>query len=322
MTTIAGERQPMTDERVRFSVIIPTFQRRDVVVATVRALARQSYPHGFEVVVVVDGSTDGTADALRSLVLPFGLRVLEQPNRGSAAARNAGANAARGDLLLFLDDDMEAHPDLLLEHERSHEAGAGAVMGDIPLHPESPRGLLAERVRIWTEDRANRLRASGRVVALDDMLTGQLSVGRALFERLAGFDTAFHQQVTSGNADTDFGCRLLETGAEVVFNPVAVSWQRYVVTPRSYLRRFREVGRADVRFVRKHPGEFDKIFTARKLSERRWWMLRPQGFVLRWAAILLARSGRTDRRAMRWFAKARWCEYWLGVADAGGIPQR
>ncbi|HWO84528.1 MAG TPA: glycosyltransferase, partial [Solirubrobacterales bacterium] len=116
----------------RFSVVIPTYQRRQTVVRSVTALAGQTCSD-FEVVVAVDGSSDGTADALRGLETSFPLRVLEQPNRGRAAAVNAGAAAAGGELILFLDDDMRADPRLLEEHERSHREGADVVMGDLPL---------------------------------------------------------------------------------------------------------------------------------------------------------------------------------------------
>ena len=104
----------------RFSVVIPTYQRRDVVVSSVRALAGQEGAPPFEVVVVVDGSDDGSAEVLRALETPFPLSVVGQPNAGRPAACNRGASAAVGELLLFLDDDMEAHPCLLAEHERSH----------------------------------------------------------------------------------------------------------------------------------------------------------------------------------------------------------
>jgi glycosyltransferase involved in cell wall biosynthesis len=310
------------DRDPRFSVIIPTYQRRDLIVSTVMALAGQRFAGTFETIVVVDGATDGTAEALRVLQPPFPLTIIEQDNMGSAAARNRGAIRARGEFLLFLDDDMEAHPDLLAEHEASHRAGAAAVMGHIPIHPQSPPGLLTVRVGIWAEDRAKRLSQPGATPGLEDMLTGQLSLRRDLFERLAGFDIGFRQQVTSGNADTDFGCRLLESGCAVVFNPRAISWQTYIVTPRSYLRRFREVGRADVRFVKKHPEQFDQIFTARKLGARRRWMIPPVALAVRGVAVRLVTRGRTDERTVRWFTRARWCEYWLGVREAGGIPRR
>jgi glycosyltransferase involved in cell wall biosynthesis len=302
-------------------VIIPTFRRRDLVAANVATLTRQEFDGRFEVIVVVDGSTDGTAEALRALKVPFPLIVAEQPNRGSAAARNHGAALARGDLLLFLDDDMEAHPKLLTEHDRSHRAGAAAVMGHIPAHPETTAGLLAKGVKRWAENRAKRLGGPGAQLTLEDMLTGQLSVRRELFERLSGFDTRFRQQVTSGNADMDFGCRLLNSGCQVVFNPQAISWQKYIVAPRQYLRQWYEVGRADVWFVRKHPDRWAVIFTPKKLAQRRLWMIPPVGAVLRWVILMRAEQGRTDARTARWFKRVRWYEYWRGVAEAGGIPE-
>ena len=63
-----------------FSVIVPTYQRRDVAAAAVEALCRLDYPGSVELVVVVDGSTDGSADALRAIACPFPVHVVEQPN--------------------------------------------------------------------------------------------------------------------------------------------------------------------------------------------------------------------------------------------------
>src|SRR6266498_523051 len=89
----------------RFSVVIPTYQRRDLVVRSVWSLAHQEFVGDFEVIVVVDGSHDGSAEALRQLTPlapPFPLTVLEQSNQGAASARNRGAAAACGEILLFL----------------------------------------------------------------------------------------------------------------------------------------------------------------------------------------------------------------------------
>jgi len=135
-------------ERPRFSVVIPTHQRRDRVVHNVEALARQDLA-SFEVVVVVDGGSDGTAAALRALDPPFPLTILEQENSGAAEARNAGARSAGGEILLFLDDDMEADPAMLAEHDRGHRQGADLVVGDMPLHPDSPANLLSWGVGFW-----------------------------------------------------------------------------------------------------------------------------------------------------------------------------
>src|SRR5204863_6731215 len=175
----------------RFSVVIPTYQRRDVVVSSVRALATQEDAPPFEAVVVVDGSVDGTAEALRGVATPFPLSVVEQPNAGRPAACNRGAAAASGELLLFLDDDMEAHPRLLAEHDRSHREGADAVIGHLPLHPDSSPGFLAEAVGTWAEQRLQALRQRGGRVELGDFVTGQMSVRRDAFMGIGGFDTYF-----------------------------------------------------------------------------------------------------------------------------------
>ena len=150
-----------TARRPRMSVIVPTYERRELVVEAVGALARQSFDHPFEVIVVVDGSRDGTAEALQRTTWPFPLRVIEQANQGAARARNGGAAEADGEILLFLDDDMTADSRLLAEHDRSHREGAEVVLGHMPLHPDSPSGFLRPGVEHWAEERGTA-RAAGR----------------------------------------------------------------------------------------------------------------------------------------------------------------
>jgi glycosyltransferase involved in cell wall biosynthesis len=84
------------------SVVIPTYNRRALVEEAIRSALDQT-AGAAEVVVIDDGSTDGTAEALRSFAGP--IRVLHQPNRGVASARNLGIREARGELIAFLDSD-------------------------------------------------------------------------------------------------------------------------------------------------------------------------------------------------------------------------
>ena len=304
----------------RFSVVVPTFQRRDVVVASVAAFGAQDFGEPFEVVVVVDGSTDGTADALRALSPPFPLAVVEQENRGPAAARNRGAEEARGEFLLFLDDDMEPHPRLLSEHDRSHLEGADVVVGHIPLHAESPPSFLGDAVGAWAERRANQLSAPESRLGLHELLSGQMSLRRDLFRQIGGFDTDFTRGGSFGNEDLEFGHRLAQAGRHVVFNPDAVSWQRYVVTPRHYLRQWRQAGQADVLLARKHPDQLNVIFHRRERPVDRWlyrWLRAPI------RATILRLVGMTSRPlVVRWFFRVRNLEYFRGIRDAGGIPVR
>jgi glycosyltransferase involved in cell wall biosynthesis len=126
------------------SVVVSTFNRRDVVLRTVGTLLQQDIPTSeYEIIVVVDGSRDGTAEALRGLPLSGRVRVVEQENRGLAGARNTGMRAATGELLVFLDDDMTCVPALLREHVAAH-AGQKDVagLGAIYVAPDNPRNIL------------------------------------------------------------------------------------------------------------------------------------------------------------------------------------
>src|SRR5207248_7732723 len=98
----------------------------------------------YEVVVVDDGSTDGTMDYLHSVSAGCGLEVIGQEPRGPAAARNAGIAAAGGDLVLFLDDDIRCDRGLVAEHVRGHAHEPGVLVhGPIFLAPERPATLAA-----------------------------------------------------------------------------------------------------------------------------------------------------------------------------------
>ena len=91
------------------SVVIPTFNRARQVQAALKSVLAQTYPE-FEAIVVDDGSTDGTGEALQQLISPQGgngkqIRYFFQPNQGQSAARNKGIDEARGEWIAFLDSD-------------------------------------------------------------------------------------------------------------------------------------------------------------------------------------------------------------------------
>ena len=103
------------------SVVIPTHNRRHPVCRTLESLARQTCaPERFEVIVAANACSDGTVDCVRGLTLPYTLRALDLPAPGASAARNAGAEAARGALIIFLDDDIDVAPGLVAAHLRAH----------------------------------------------------------------------------------------------------------------------------------------------------------------------------------------------------------
>ena len=317
-------------QRPAFSIVVPTFQRRDVVCDALRAIGRITYAGDVEVIVVVDGSTDGTAAALEQVACPFPTRIIVQANAGAAQARNHGASLATGEILLFLDDDMICDPDILEQHAMTYAQGGDAVLGDIPLDSEAVPGFLSKAVGDWARERSERL-AAGGALTLFDLLTGQLSIRRTVFDDIGGFDGRFTLDGSFGNEDLDLGTRLLERFS-VRFNPRAISYQRYVVSPRANMKQWFQAGQADVAFARKHSERASELFDLHGFSSRLTrYVLMPLARVpllpsaLAGLATALAEgaSGKVrllDRAIVKFFFMARNVLYWSGVHSSGGVP--
>jgi glycosyltransferase involved in cell wall biosynthesis len=114
--------------RPTVSVIIPTYNRKDLLHNTLNSLAQQTYSiDNFEVIVVDDGSTDGTA-TIAAEAFPFILRYFWQSNQGDAAARNLGARQSQAEILVFLDDDILVEADYLTHLIRAHDIGQNQIV--------------------------------------------------------------------------------------------------------------------------------------------------------------------------------------------------
>src|SRR5207248_8359477 len=119
---------------------------------------------------------------------------------------------------------------------------------------------------------------------------------RDLFLQLGGFDTYFERPY--GGEDVDLGRRLAKAGYQAGFNADAISWQRYVITPRQLLRQWRYFGRGAVLLARKHPDQIDQIFRGWRRGRR------VDRFVLRWlrlslrALVLLCLAVRRESRVV------------------------
>lgn len=232
------------------SVIIPTHNRRSVLLETLDCLGLQSYPSdAFEVIVVADGCMDGTIEALRVSRTPFHLRVLEQSNGGPGAARNAGAAAASGHVLIFLDDDIQVEPGFVEAHVKVHCDRANRVgIGYLPPDLRDQTGYFRLELWQWWQDMFDRMRQPGHRFAYIDLLSGNFSLTADLFDRMHGFDATLRV-----HEDYELGARLLKAGVEIVFVADAVGWHGETADiSRALVRKFGE-GKADVQLGRLHP---------------------------------------------------------------------
>ena len=313
------------------SVVIPTYQRRSSVLRALDALGAQTLPPAvFEVVAVIDGSTDGTADAVRQLDPPYRLVAVEQANRGRASACNAGIRRARGEVVVFLDDDMEADPGLLEAHWRAHADGARRmVLGAVPivLEPGAPP-LVDYRARRF-QSRLATLASPGYRLSYADIYTGNASVRRALLMEVGLFDETFS---VYGHEDYELALRLEMAGAEFRFNPSAVAHQHYEKTFAGLARDSVARGRTAVLFSRKHP----EVTRRLKLGQEarvtpKWRALRAVLLGLTRVApatvdavtgVMLWVERHRPRRLDRYYDMALDYYYWVGVRVALGEADR
>jgi len=308
-----------------FSIVIPTYQRRDTVCEAVRSVANVEYQGAVEIIVVVDGSTDGTEAALEAISCPFPKKIVRQENRGAAAARNRGAAEATGDIILFIDDDMLCSADVVRQHAESYRAGADAVVGDFPLDAASPKGFISE----WIRQQAHWDR--GEVLTPFDIFTGHLSVSRVAFHSLGGFDESFTSNGSYGNEDIDFGARLLQRNC-VRYNRQAIVRQRSSVGPAEYMRRSRSLAKSDVRFSTKHPALARELFENRGgRTSRRLQLLSRTPFVpeilaacaVGAALVALKSRFRSNRVIARLFFGAWLVNYWSAIGtELNSMPRR
>jgi GT2 family glycosyltransferase len=265
------------------SILIPTHQRRGSLSCALKALATQSAPSDtYEVIVSIDGSTDGTREMLAELSVPFLVRSVGGRRRGRAAACNAAASAAVGEILIVLDDDMQAGHRLVDSHRRHHPRGSRrAVLGAVPvtLRPTSTRA--AAFVQAKFAHHLAVLAQPAHSFTTRDFYSGNLSIRADVFREVGGFDETF---AIYGNEDVELALRLRAAGVDFRFDPMALARQEYAKDLRALARDTVAKGRTAVTLARKHPDAFGSLRLAHPRDASRAWL------ALR--ALLLDLSGR------------------------------
>jgi glycosyltransferase AglI len=263
------------------SVVIPTLNRREILLRTLRSLERQTVPAGgFEVIVADNGSDDGSPAAVREIARRSGhpIRLVEEPRPGPGAARNSGLREAAGELVLFLGDDMEpANRELLVSHVQLHrqaEHRTYAVLGRVIWSPRREVTPFMEWLdRTDLQFKFHQLRA-GVVSAEHAFWTAHVSVGRELLDRAGGFDERLrHAQ------DVELGLRLKQLGMVLDYHPELLVLHDHPTSLSSSLARLQRIGGSAVVLHQIHPG-FDG-FSVPKGA--RWHLVRATAPV--WRAI-------------------------------------
>ncbi|MBV8366775.1 MAG: glycosyltransferase family 2 protein [Candidatus Eremiobacteraeota bacterium] len=225
------------------TVQLCTYNRRALLGRVMSALFAQTLdPQDYEIVLVDDGSTDGTyEDVIAALHPTCALTVVRQANAGLAAGRNAGIARARGDLIMFMDDDVLATPGLLAAHLRCHRTNPRAIC----------RGGV---INVESFDELPPARYSWRNYSGAYFWTTNVSVPLALLKEAGCFDERFREY---GWEDLDVGLRLRHMGVPSILAKDALVYH-YKPAPQpeafaGMARQARAQARTAVQFLDKHP---------------------------------------------------------------------
>jgi GT2 family glycosyltransferase len=232
---------------VDISVIIPTYNSRDLLVETLRALLAQDCDaQRYEIIVLDDGSTDDSAEAVRGLNGPVRLIYEWRENRGRGAARNAGARLAHNPVLLFLDADVRPAPGFLSGHARQHQAHRRAgVQGRTLQAPETLKTTFMRATNLLPDLTIRRKEALSPL----HVITRNFSVTAEAFWEVGGFDEAF---VGYGWEDIELAMRLQEAGVALRYEPEALAYHHHVQRLEDLIPKLRQAGEGAVYFWRKH----------------------------------------------------------------------
>jgi GT2 family glycosyltransferase len=240
-------------EHPKVSVVVCVYNGERTIDQCLSSLEKLNYPD-YEVIVVNDGSTDGT----RRIAERYSYaRLIDQENRGLSAARNVGIKAARGEIIAFTDADCMADPDWLgYLVARFQSSDFGAVGG--PNLPPPDDSLVASCVAVSPGAPAH--------VLLDDEVAEHIPGCNMAFRREAlqaidGFDPIFR----AAGDDVDVCWRLQNKGYKIGFSPAAVVWHFRRNTVRDYLNQQRGYGKAETLLYFKHPYRFNV------LGQSRWF---------------------------------------------------
>lgn len=231
------------------SIVIPTYDEQDRLLAALQSLALQDYsPQAVEIVVVDDASPVFDPALCQEAAGAFTLRIIRHAaNQGRARARNTGIRAARGELLVFLDSDMTVGPDFLRVHASFHQQPGTVVIGNIRFGPQFQGNPLSR----YLETRGVHRLRPGDPVPFKCFVTGNSSVEREQLLRVGLFDEDF---TVYGGEDLELGYRLHLGGAVFRYAPQALSHHHHLRSLEQLCRLMHTYGRHSIPvLLRKHP---------------------------------------------------------------------
>jgi O-antigen biosynthesis protein len=228
----------------RISVVVCSFNGSRTIGECLQAISKIRYPN-FEAIVVDDGSNDNTA----AIAAKYDVRLIRTPNHGLSHARNVGWQAAKGEIVAYIDDDAYPDIDWLTYLAETFRKGEYAGVGG-PNIPPPEDGRIAACV-------ANSPGNPQHILLTDteaEHIPGcNMAVLRSALEAVGGFDAQFR---VAGD-DVDMCWRLQERGWKLGFSPSAQVWHHRRNSLRTYWRQQMQYGKAEALLEKKWPEKYN-----------------------------------------------------------------
>jgi len=253
--------------RPTVSFVVPTHRRSDALRMTLTALLDVDYPPDrYEIIVVDDGSADGTADVVAELQAGADGRLvyLQQGNAGAATARNHGARSATGEILIFVDDDIVVETSHIHDHLAARAAqGDALVNGHWEFPAQLARSLAATpfgRFRLgverWVKDRIVKGPLADGRESPSAVTACNLGIRRGLFWDLGGFDETFP---FAGYEDQELSYRAVRAGCPLVYDRrIQLIHNDQRMSLSQFCQRQRRGACTAVHLAHRHPEEFGR----------------------------------------------------------------
>jgi len=210
------------------SVIIPAYNAEKLISACLDALINQTMDLSvYEIIVVDDGSTDRTVEIVKSFK---NVRLIQQENKGPAAARNNGVKHAKGDIVLFTDSDCVPEKDWIEKMTQAFRDHSD-IVGVKGAYKSKQKELAARFVQVEYEDKYDVLLRDKYIDFID---TYSAAFKRDVFLQFDGYDISFPLACAE---DVELTFRMFSKGHKMVFNPKAIVYHTH---PRSFSDYFKK----------------------------------------------------------------------------------
>ncbi len=266
-----------------WSVVIPTYNRLPILQKCLQALERQNFQQPYEIVLVDDGSDDGTVEYLHNHAQDFPhVRLFQQDHQGAAIARNTGIDVANGEMIVFIDSDLIVTPVFLSAH-------AQALEKNDPKNDHKSDRAFTYGVVINTNNFENPTSEKFTIqdISTAFFATGNVAIAKHWLVEAGKFDISFRQY---GWEDLELGVRLKKLGLKLIKCPEAVGYHWHPAFTIEQLPRLVDVeaqrGRMGVLFYQKHP-----TWEVRMMIQMTWL------HVLLWGVLSL--GGLLNERSLR-----------------------